>query len=342
MDYSLLLKTQPKLVKLFNNGFKKNRLSQVYLLDGVKGTPKMQAAMYLANLLLCDTHDFCMKCVNCKRIEENVHTRIFIVSPNGTNNDNSQNISMSQSIKVEQIDALENEFNYSGLEKGPRVFIINEIEKATLSAGNKLLKFLEEMKEDCYGVLITNNLSGVLDTIKSRSQVVTLEKMNDEILKEAFLSKGIDDETSKVLCTLTNNIKEGLELLEDGNLVKIISLVKRVFKALFTKESTLLIMNDESKFLFALNRKDYHQMFIDLFITMANDYLVNYLLDKKNYIFENTFKELSNLGDLSKIYDNKKAYELVDILLECKKRLDYNVNIELLYMNMLIKCESLR
>ena len=45
MDYSFLLKTQPKLVKLFNNGFKKNRLSQVYLLDGVKGTPKTQAAI---------------------------------------------------------------------------------------------------------------------------------------------------------------------------------------------------------------------------------------------------------------------------------------------------------
>ena len=81
MDYSFLLKTQPKLVKLFNNGFKKNRLSQVYLLDGVKGTPKTQAAMYFANMLLCDTHDFCGKCINCKRISENVHPRIMVIEP---------------------------------------------------------------------------------------------------------------------------------------------------------------------------------------------------------------------------------------------------------------------
>lgn len=344
MDYSLLLKTQEKLVKLFNNSFKKNRLSQVYLLDGVKGTPKMQAAMYLANMILCDTHDFCEECSNCKRLEENVHPRVFIVSPGGLdNNQNSNNQNnASQTIKVEQIESLENEFNYSGLEKGPRVFIINEIEKATLSAGNKLLKFLEEIKEECYGILITNNLNGVLSTIKSRSQIITLEKMSNEVLKEAFLSKGIDEENSRILCTLTNNVKEGLEILEEGTYTKIVTLVKRLFIALFTSESTVLIMNEEGKFLMTLD-KHYHQMFIDLLITFANDYLVNYLLKQDKVVFVNGINELKQMNkDLSSVYDNKKAYELISLLLEYKKRINYNVNLELIYMDMFIKCERLR
>ena len=123
MDYSFLLKTQSKIVKLFNNGLKKDRLAQVYLIEGMQGTPKMQAAMYLANMILCDTHDFCGKCINCKRIEEGVHPRLFTLEPIKAEG-------ASASIKKEQIDALEEEFSYSGLEKGPRVFIINDIEKA--------------------------------------------------------------------------------------------------------------------------------------------------------------------------------------------------------------------
>lgn len=341
MDYSLLLKTQEKLVKLFNNSFKKNRLSQVYLLDGVKGTPKMQAAMYLANMILCDTHDFCGGCSNCKRLEENVHPRVFMIFPGGTEI-NNPNTSGNQTIKVEQIETLEEEFNYSGLEKGPRVFIINEIEKATLSAGNKLLKFLEEMKEECYGILITNNINGVLSTIKSRSQIITLEKMSNDVLREAFLSKGIDEENSRILCTLTNNVKEGLEILEEGTYIKIVSLVKRLFNALFTDESALLIMNEEGKFLMTID-KNYHQMFMDLLLTITNDYLVNYLLKQDRVVFVNGINDLRQMNrDLSSLYDIKKTYELINLLLEYKKRINYNVNLELMYMDMFIKCERLR
>lgn len=330
MDYSFLLKTQPKLVKLFDNGFKKNRLAQVYLLDGAKGTPKTQAAMYLANLLLCDTHNFCGECINCRRIKENVHPRIMIIEPDAQG-----------AIKKDIIDTLENEYSYSGLEEGTRVFIIKDIEKATLGASNGLLKFLEEMKENCYGILLTSNLSAVLDTVKSRTQIITLEKINNELLKEAYLSKGINDETAKILCTLTNNVKEGLELIENDQVNKTINLVKKISKTLLTDEEPVLVMNEDGKFLLACQDKSYHQIFMDLLITITNDELLYLLGEFQNIVFSTSVSEfLEYEVDKSKI-DSKILLKQMEIMLEARKRLEYNVYLELFYMGLFIKCKKL-
>ncbi len=330
MDYSFLLKTQPKLVKLFDNGFKKNRLAQVYLLDGAKGTPKTQAAMYLANLLLCDTHNFCGECINCRRIKENVHPRIMIIEPDAQG-----------AIKKDIIDTLENEYSYSGLEEGTRVFIIKDIEKATLGASNGLLKFLEEMKENCYGILLTSNLSAVLDTVKSRTQIITLEKINNELLKEAYLSKGINDETAKILCTLTNNVKEGLELIENDQVNKTINLVKKISKTLLTDDEPVLVMNEDGKFLLTCQDKSYHQIYMDLLITIINDELLYLLGEFQNMVFSTSASEfLEYEVDKSKI-DSKILLKQMEIMLEARKRLEYNVNLELFYMDLFIKCKKL-
>ena len=106
MDFNFLLKTQPKVVKLIDNSLKKNRVSQVYLFDGVKGTPKYQAAMYLASKLLCENNCGCGTCLDCRRLEENVHPRLFKIEP--TKNDLS---SANATIKKEQMELLEKEFS---------------------------------------------------------------------------------------------------------------------------------------------------------------------------------------------------------------------------------------
>ena len=101
MDFNFLFKTQPKVVKLINNSLKKNRISQVYLFDGVKGTPKYQAAMYLASLLLCENRNGCGECLECRRLEENVHPRLFKIEPtksdissaNAITQENCENVS---------------------------------------------------------------------------------------------------------------------------------------------------------------------------------------------------------------------------------------------------------
>ena len=332
MDYTVLFKTQPKFVKLINNSVKKNRLSQVYLLSGDKGTPKMQGAMYLANMILCEKNEACGKCEACIKIENKTHEGLFIIDAL-----KSDSTIASSTIKKEQIEDLMHEFSLSSSKT--RVFIINNIEKATIASSNALLKFLEEMHEDTYGILVTDNLDATLSTIKSRSQIISFEKISKNDLLTYYQSKSIDSEMAKVLATLTNDVNEGIELYNDELVQSIITLVKKVNTALINKEHPILLMNDEGKFLLNVTDKKYHQMFIDLLITITNDRLY-YLLGKHDeMVFLKTFEELDELGiDIHNI-SYKETFKQIEVMLEYKERVNYNLNLELMYMDLFIRCE---
>lgn len=332
MDFKVLFETQPNVVKLIQNSYKKGRLSQVYLFDGVKGTPKMQGAMYLASLLLCENHCNCGECHDCRLLEEGLHPRLFKIEP--TKNDSS---TTNATIKKEQIIDLEKEFTLTS--KDIRVFIINEIDKATSGSSNTLLKFLEEMKENCYAILITDNLNSVISTIRSRSQIITFEKISRNILMNYYLSKSIESEMARILCTLTNNVSQGLELSKDSTINQIVGFVKKVNNAMLNKKNLVLLFNDEGKFLLSITDKKYHQIFIDLLITITNDRLY-YLLGKQDeMVFLETIEHLDEFGcDLHAI-DYNQTFKQIETILLYKERLLCNVNLELMYIDLFIKCE---
>lgn len=321
MEYSVLKNKQPKAIKIIENSIKMDRLVQVMLFEGAKGTPKMETALYLASLLLCDEKCACGKCRNCKLIKEGNHPRVYLVD------------AIDKSIKKEQIEALEHEFSESGLEEGTRVFIINNIDKATLSASNSLLKFLEEVKEDTYGILITENISSVIGTIKSRSQIISFEKVSKEDLISEYVSKGILEEVSRVLVKITNDIQEGMKLIEEGYIIDIIDLVKKINESFFNGENVVLTFNEYGKFLLELNDKFYNQVFIDLLIYITNDRLYYLLGKEEELVFKESVMSIENIYDIN--YND--TFKQIEILIEYKKRLQYNVNIELLYMGLFLE-----
>ena len=117
MDFTRFKKTQKKVLKLIENSYKKNRLVHAYLFEGAKGTPKIEGAYYLANLLMCRGENKpCGECLDCQRILNGEHPRIFYIEP------------IQDTIKKEQIEALEHEFSRVSLEEGVRVFIIKDID----------------------------------------------------------------------------------------------------------------------------------------------------------------------------------------------------------------------
>lgn len=321
MDFERLKRTQPRVVKTIENSIKMDRLVQVQLFEGAKGTPKMEAALYLASQILCENECACGECKECKRIEEGIHPRVYLID------------AIDKSIKKEQIESLEHEFSESGLEEGKRVFIINNIDKATLSASNSLLKFLEEMKEDTYGILITDNINSVISTIKSRSQIVSFGKVSkDEIVNE-YINKGVGEEISKVLAIITNDVTEGMSLIEQGYIIDIVELVKDINKSFFDGNNPVLVFNEKGKFLLDISDKFYHQVFLDLLITITNDRLY-YLLNKHDeMLFSDSLMEIDNIYDIN----YNQTFKQIEKIIEYKKRLQYNVNLELCYISLLLE-----
>lgn len=320
MDFSTLLRTQAKVVKLLNNSLLKNRLVGIYLFEGAKGTQKIEAAYYFASLLMCERPNKpCGECLSCKRIKEGKHPRIFFVEPGGKG-----------SILKSQIDDLEHEFSRVSLEEGIRVFIIKDIDKATLEASNRLLKFLEETSSTTYGILTTENLQNIINTIKSRSQIISFSKVPRDVVIEEYTKRGIKEEHSRILSILTNDINEGLVYSKDEKITAMIELVKAIGEAIWFKEKEpILVLNEMGKTLLSEKDKMYHNMFIDLMATMINDHIY-YKLNQKNEI---TFTSV----DFDIDCEVKELFTIVEKVLVYKQKIKYNVNVELMYMQMLIE-----
>src|SRR5690606_18903914 len=117
------------------NSIKRNRVSHAYLINGEHGTGKEEFALLIAKVLFClerNEVEPCQKCINCKRIESRNHPDVHWIEPEG------------KSIKKEQIENLQKEFTYSGLESNQKVYVIKEADTLTVNASNRILKFLEE------------------------------------------------------------------------------------------------------------------------------------------------------------------------------------------------------
>ena len=192
MDFSSLFNNQKTVVRLLKNSFDNDRLFHIYLFSGPRGSLKMDAAIYLASLVLCNNGGACGSCEECINIDKWSNEHLFIVSPDG------------DSIKKEQIENLEHEFGYKS--DHTRVFIIQQIDKATLTAANTLLKFLEDLPNNCFGIILTENINKVLPTIKSRSQIVSFLPIPSDVVKDELIQKGIEVEKAHIISKITNNL----------------------------------------------------------------------------------------------------------------------------------------
>lgn len=325
MKFDSFLENQKTVVKLLQNSLKKHRLVHTYLFEGAKGTEKIEGAYYLASLIMCTSDNKpCMKCEDCHKILKEDHPSIFYIEPeNGV-------------IRKEQIDRLEKEFSMTSIsgENSRRVYIIRDIDLANASAANSLLKFLEEMGGDNYGILTTENIFHVLPTIRSRSQIVTFSPAPRAAVASQLETKGVDKETSQILAAITNNAEDCLHLINEGKILDIIDLAKKVGIAIATQNhSPILIMNREGNFLLKDSDKKNHMIFLDLLMTLANDKMYYALQQTDKIVFRDTMEVIGN----SVAADYERAVREIETILEFKQRMKYNVNLELLYADLLIE-----
>lgn len=324
MKYDLFLGNQHKVTKLINNSFKKNRLVHTYLFEGPRGTSKLEGAYYFAQKLLCTStkETPCMECEDCKKVMDEVHPSIFYIEP------------VNDLITKEQVEKLEREFSLTPIGDGTRVYIIKDIDKANLSAANSLLKFLEELEGNKYGILLTENLHSVLPTIRSRSVIVYFDTLPATVVASELINKGVDPETSNVLSKITNSVNDSLNLINDGYILDLIEIVKKLSFAFVMKETSpvFVLLENEDKII-KMKEKKYHNLFMDLLITLANDKLY-YVLNQLDKI---VFKDTMGIIGLNIKSSYEEIVEEIETLLRFKERLKYNVNIELFYSQLIIE-----
>lgn len=138
----------------------KSRLHPVLLFVGPSGIGKKKIAMGLAQSLACEKLALaCGVCGPCLRIEKGSSESLKVIAPQGAG------------IKIEQTREIQDWLSLRSLGQA-RIVILDDADKLNPQAANSLLKTLEEPPENAFFILISQSLSSVMTTIRSRSQTV--------------------------------------------------------------------------------------------------------------------------------------------------------------------------
>lgn len=320
MAFEELKLNQPEIIRIIDNSYNRKKLVHAYIFEGEAGTGKFDAALYMAAKLLCrEENKPCMKCPVCSRVLNNTHINVNVIE------------AVDGTIKKEQITNLLKETAMKTLEKGSRIHIIKDADKLNQASANALLKFIEEPFPNHYVILTTQNAGKLLSTIISRCQLLHFKPLKKELLEEKLIDNGVDRDTAFVLSHLTSNVNQANELINEGVVVSIIEMIKKLLLTEISRKDkyvTYLICNAN------LPKKDnyFNRLFLEIYSL--------FLEEKIHYIQEPTIK--NHFIDVFKMLDTnkediKEVIKQLDIICEYEKRLNNYPNVELMYASLFIE-----
>lgn len=213
------------LLKDINN----NTISHAYMLCGQDELYLNYLANEVCRRLLTTGHNETCTCSTCQKISKGIHSDVLIYPQNGA------------SIVVEDVNAIvEQSFVYP-LEGNRKIFILKNIDLATIQAQNKLLKTLEEPNSYVTFVLTTCVPSAVLATIKSRTKLIDIEpvsylSLKNFVQKNSEVNKNLVD---AIVASANGSLTQAIKIAADADFLKIKNLVLGVFVNMLSSSDVL-------------------------------------------------------------------------------------------------------
>ncbi len=291
---------QQQIVEQLQQLIRLQRVSHAYIFAGPRGVGKSKMALQFAMALNCQDEglaeqgEACGKCSNCIRISSGNHPDVLWIAPDG------------KSIKIDQIRQTQKDIGFKAVDARYKLFIIEQAEALTPQAANSMLRMLEEPINNIVSILLIENYQQLLPTIRSRAQLFSFQPQEPFAMLEASVDNG-----SELIVMLKSVVVEWTEEIVSRKYAAI----HRVGKQL-TKEPAI---------------KDNIQLLLDMLLLWYRDLLDVKLgrLESAEYTGLNYKEQVDVLKRQALQLTEENLLIHLERILEMKKRLDSNTNLQL-------------
>lgn len=146
------------IIKSYNE----KKLSHAFLIETNNCEKCFKDLKKVIKVINCENkyEDNCSICNLCYQIENETLPSFIHIIPDGA------------SIKKNQVIELKEKMLTKPIYSKYNVYVVSYADKLNNSSANTLLKFIEEPEENIIGFFITNNKENIIDTIRSRCQII--------------------------------------------------------------------------------------------------------------------------------------------------------------------------
>jgi DNA polymerase-3 subunit delta' len=237
------------------------RIGHGLMMAGPGGVGKHAFALALAQALNCERPlqgDSCGECLPCRKIAGGEHSDVLTITPDGA------------SIKIGQMREMSREAQFRPYEGRWKVIIIDEADRLREEAANSILKTLEEPPATTLIVLVTSKPYALLETIRSRCQMLRFAPLADHDIEAHLVKAGRKKEEARVVSRLARgSIGRALEI----DLAKYRSqrnVLLELLDALLVSRDTIRLINAAEYLGRKLEREEFEQH-LDVLMVLLSD-----------------------------------------------------------------------
>ncbi len=216
---------QKDVVASLRRAASRGRLPHGLIFSSSGNVGEVEMALRLAQFLLCENPkgelDFCGECSNCQLFQSGNHPDFYSIKPKG----------LMRAIKTGDILELIQSLHATSMTGRGKIVIISNAEALNKESANRLLKTLEEPTSNTYFILLTSRLERLLQTIKSRCQIVRFKPAAGDELKERIEKElGVKGEELEIISAVSrgrwsralyifNNINDYKKIISDISVI---------------------------------------------------------------------------------------------------------------------------
>ncbi|RDY23623.1 DNA polymerase III subunit delta' [Romboutsia maritimum] len=292
--------------KYIINSIKNKKINHAYMFNGIDGIGKTKFAQEFSKILL--------------DVENIDNSPDYIsIKPDGN------------SIKIAKIRDLQEDIIIKP-HKDYKIYIINQAEKMTVEAQNALLKTLEEPPGYAMIVLITKNKEAMLDTIKSRCEIIKFLPIPLLSLTDYLINRGIEESRAKLLATFSRgSIEKALELSNSAEFSIMREDIQNYIQNILDKNlvEILDIPNNMEKY------KSEIINLLDMMINYFRDIMISKEQVSKDMMINGD--KMTFIQNMSKKITYSQVSKIIDIIEETKKNIrsncNFNMSIQVMALN---------